>query len=71
MAFSQVGEYVDEVDKIRPMVPVILQHLQHPNPKIRYAALHCIGQLSDDMPGDFQKAFHVEVMSALILSLDD
>ena len=53
MAFSQVGEYVDEVDKIRAMVPVIVQHVQHPNPKIRYAALHCIGQLSDDMPGDF------------------
>jgi len=53
MAFSQVGEYVDDVDKIRPMVPTILQHLQHENPKIRYAALHCIGQLADDMPGDF------------------
>ena len=53
MAFSQVGEYVDEVDKIRAMVPVIVQHVQHPNPKIRYAALHCIGQLADDMPGDF------------------
>lgn len=53
MAFSQVGEYVDEVNKIRPMIPIIIQHLQHPNPKIRYASLHCIGQLSDDMPGDF------------------
>ena len=53
MAFSQVGEYVDEVSKIQTMVPVIVQHVQHPNPKIRYAALHCIGQLADDMPGDF------------------
>ena len=53
MAFSQVGEYVDDIEKIRPMIPVVLQHVQHPNPKIRYASLHCIGQIADDMPGDF------------------
>ena len=66
MAFSQVGEYVDETQKIASMIPVLLQHLQHQNPKIRYAALHCIGQISDDMPGNFQKAFHTEVIPALI-----
>ena len=43
MAFSQVGEYVDDIDKIRPMIPTVLQHITHPNPKIRYASLHCIG----------------------------
>lgn len=66
MAFSQVGEYVDDTQKIASMIPVLLQHLQHQNPKIRYAALHCIGQISDDMPGNFQKAFHTEVIPALI-----
>lgn len=71
MAFSQVGEYVDDVEKIKPMVPVIIEHLQHPNPKIRYASLHCIGQLADDMPTDFQKMFHAVVMPALIQTLDD
>ena len=24
MAFSQVGEYVDDIEKIRPMIPVVL-----------------------------------------------
>lgn len=43
MAFSQVGEYVDEPQKIAMMVPVLCQHCTHPNPKIRYAALHAIG----------------------------
>jgi importin-5 len=43
MAFSQVGEYIDEISKISPMIPVVIQHLLHPNPKIRYAALHCLG----------------------------
>lgn len=53
MAFSQVGEYVDDIEKIRPMIPTVLQHIAHPNPKIRYASLHCIGQIADDMAGDF------------------
>jgi vesicle coat complex subunit len=43
MALSQVGEYIDDINKISPMIPVVVQHFTHPNPKIRYAALHCIG----------------------------
>jgi len=53
MAFSQVGEYIDDIKKVGAMVPIVVSHLQHPNPKIRYAALHCIGQISDDMTEDF------------------
>ncbi len=71
MALSQVGEYLDDIQKIAPMVPVIVQHLQHPNPKIRYAALHCIGQMADDMTEDFQENFHEQVLPALTLVLDD
>jgi hypothetical protein len=43
LAFSQVGEYVDEPSKIAPMIPVLEAHLSHVNPKIRHASLHCIG----------------------------
>jgi len=43
MALSQVGEYIDDIQKISPMIPVVVQHLAHQNPKIRYAALHCLG----------------------------
>ncbi len=43
MAFSQVGEYVDDPQKLAIMIPVIVQHCNHPNPKIRYASLHCLG----------------------------
>jgi len=71
MAFSQVGEYVDEAEKITTMIPTLIQHLAHPNPKIRYASAHAIGQLADDMPNDFQKAFHSTVIPALVLALDD
>lgn len=71
MAFSQVGEYIDDIEKISVMVPIVLQHLQHPNPKIRYAALHCIGQISDDMTEDFQERYGAEVLPALIKTIED
>lgn len=71
MAFSQVGEYIDDIKNIGAMVPIVLQHLEHPNPKIRYAALHCIGQISDDMTEDFQETYGNDVLPALIKTLDD
>lgn len=71
MAFSQVGEYVDEPEKLKMMIPVIVQHCQHPNPKVRYASLHAIGQISDDMPETFQKAYAADVLPQLISSIDD
>ena len=71
MAFSQVGEYIDDIKNISVMVPIVLQHLQHPNPKIRYAALHCIGQISDDMTEEFQETYGADVLPALIKVLED
>jgi hypothetical protein len=35
------------------MIPVVISHFTHQVPKIRYAALHCIGQIADDMTEDF------------------
>lgn len=53
------------------MIPVVLQHLEHPNPKVRHASLHCIGQISDDMTEDFQEEYGKDVLPALIKSLSD
>lgn len=53
------------------MIPVVVQHLTHPNPKVRYAALHCLGQIADDMTEEFQENFHESVLPSLIQMLDD
>ena len=71
MAFSQVGEYIENITDIGAMVPVVLQHLAHENPKVRFAALHCIGQISDDMTEDFQETYGSDVLPALIKNLED
>lgn len=71
MAFSQVGEYINDINNISAMVPIVIDHLQHPNAKIRYAALHCIGQISDDMTEEFQETFGESVLPAMIQLLED
>lgn len=71
MAFSQVGEYIDDIKNIGAMVPIVLTHLKHPNAKVRFAALHCIGQISDDMTEDFQEEYGDTVLPALIETLND
>lgn len=71
MAFSQVGEYIDDIKNISAMVPIVLTHLKHPNAKVRFAALHCIGQISDDMTEEFQEEFGEQVLPILIETLND
>lgn len=66
MAFSQVGEYINDINNISAMVPIVVEHMAHPNAKIRYAALHCIGQISDDMTEEFQETFGDQVLPAMI-----
>jgi vesicle coat complex subunit len=71
MALSQIGEYIEDIVKISPMVPTVINHFKHENPKIRYAAIHCIGQLAEDMAPDFEENFHEEVLPALLERLSD
>jgi HEAT repeat protein len=53
------------------MIPVIVGHCKDPNPKIRYASLHAIGQIADDMPDEFQKAYSSTVLPMVISCLED
>jgi hypothetical protein len=39
-AFSQIGEYVEDIDQIRDMIPVVVDHCKHPHPKVRHSAVH-------------------------------
>lgn len=43
MALSQIGEYMQEVTEVQPIIQVILKYLQSENPMIRYAVCHSIG----------------------------
>lgn len=49
----------------------MLNFIQNPNPKLRYAVCHCIGQISDDMQPKFQEVFTEPVLPTLIQTLFD
>jgi hypothetical protein len=70
MAMSQLGEYMTE--KIDTDILNILKQVQalasNPNPRIRYACCHLLGQYADDLSPDFQRTHH-EIYFATILPL--
>ena len=43
MALSQVGEYIEEINEIKPIIDLVTPMLQDPTPMIRYAVCHAIG----------------------------
>jgi vesicle coat complex subunit len=71
MALSQIGEYIEDPKNIAPIVPKVIEHFGHKNPKVRYAAIHCIGQLAEDMDEEFAKEYASIIVPALQTMLDD
>lgn len=67
MALSQIGEYIEDVDKISSVLHMIVGFLKHTNPMMRYAACHAIGQISDDMQPKFQEKFGDAIFPELLL----
>ena len=45
--------------------------MKHQNPKVRFAAVHCIGQMSDDMTKKFQAKYGDQLIPLMIESLSD
>ena len=71
MAQSQVGEYMEKIEDIEPILTTIMNHINHDNPRIRYACLHCIGQLSDDMAPEIEVKYHKEILPQLMARVND
>lgn len=66
MALSQIGEYIEDVDKISAVLQMIMSFLGNENPMMRYAACHAIGQISDDMQPKFQEKYGTDVFPLLL-----
>ncbi|CAD8204866.1 unnamed protein product [Paramecium octaurelia] len=57
LALSQVGEYIEEVAEVKPIIDLVSPMLSDSNPMIRYAVCHAIGQIADDMKPKFQENY--------------
>ena len=62
---------MEKIEDIEPILVTIANHINHENPRIRYACLHCIGQLSDDMAPEIEQKYHKEIIPLLMSRIDD
>ncbi|XP_050432076.1 importin-5 [Adelges cooleyi] len=73
MAISAAGEGCHK--QMQPMLQEILvgilNFLQDPHPRVRYAMCNAIGQMAADFAPMFQKKFHDKIVPAILLLLDD
>ena len=55
MLLSQVGEYIDDLSDLNPIITEIINSLlmTDSSDKIRYACYHCIGQYCEDIGVNF------------------
>lgn len=69
---SQIGEFSNDISMFDgPLLQSLLDHLNHENPKIRYATIHCIGQLALDLKNEFTEKYHENIILPLIEKLND
>ena len=71
MGLSQIGEYLEEINEIHLSLQLSLSFLDNPQPMIRYAVCHTLGQLSADMKPEFQEKYHMEILPSLLKTIHD
>jgi len=53
------------------MMDLIKMGYKDPHPKVRFSAVHALGQFSDDLKPDFQKKYLPELMPIIIQGFSD
>lgn len=59
------------IKNLEQVVNMVLSSFQHPHPRVRWAAINAIGQLSTDLGPDLQVQYHQHVLPALAGAMDD
>ncbi|XP_034711041.1 importin-5-like isoform X2 [Vitis riparia] len=73
IALAQIAKVCSKVmiKNLEQMVTMVLNTFPNPHPRVRWAAINAIGQLSTDMGPDLQVQYHHRVLPALAASMDD
>lgn len=66
LSISQMISYVDDMSIIENIFPTVFSFSKDPNPKIRYAAVNCINEMSESFEPHFQNNYHATVVPILI-----
>ena len=59
------------IKNLEQVVSMVLNSFQDPHPRVRWAAINAIGQLSTDLGPDLQNLYHLRVLPALASAMDD
>jgi len=71
MTLSQVAETVEEEDQVDQIINLLIQATQDPHMRVRYAALHAIGQTSTDHQPYVQEKHGDRLVQVLMGAMDD
>ncbi|CAN1335991.1 Ipo5 [Linum perenne] len=73
IALAQIAEGCSKVmlKNLEQVVTMVLNSFQDPHPRVRWAAINAIGQLSTDLGPDLQNHYHSRVLPSLANSMDD
>ncbi|KAK9941431.1 hypothetical protein M0R45_018032 [Rubus argutus] len=73
IALAQIAEGCSKVmiKNLEQVVAMVLNSFQDPHPRVRWAAINAIGQLSTDLGPDLQVQYHQRVLPALASAMDD
>ncbi|XP_057843683.1 uncharacterized protein LOC131053092 isoform X2 [Cryptomeria japonica] len=73
ITLAQIAEGCAKVmiKNLEQVVNMVLNSFQDPHPRVRWAAINAIGQLSTDLGPDLQQQYHQRVLPALAGAMDD
>ncbi|GAB2222582.1 hypothetical protein Droror1_Dr00016701 [Drosera rotundifolia] len=73
IALAQIAEGCSKVmtKNLEQVMNMVLSSFVDPHPRVRWAAINAIGQLSTDLGPDLQEKHHQRVLPALAAAMDD
>merc|ERR1719447_2456991 len=73
MAISASGEgcHKQMEPHLDQLMEGIMNYINDPHPRVRYACCNAIGQMSTDFAPVFEKKFHAQVIPGLLMLMDD
>ncbi|KAK6945426.1 hypothetical protein RJ641_026528 [Dillenia turbinata] len=73
IALAQIAEGCSKVmiKNLEQVISMVLNSFQDPHPRVRWAAINAIGQLSTDLGPDLQVKYHHRVLPALAAAMEE
>jgi len=70
-AISYLISKVSDMTSIENIISPIIENLSNSNPKVRYACLECVAELSDTLQPMFQNSYYTTILPKLTEMLND